>query len=158
MTVASYAYASPGAPRRGMPWVAVGAAAAALLLLYSLRGSVCGSASSSGGGGSSPAAAAPKGMAEAELHAKGLWRSPRLGVDAFIVRHVKSSDAWEVLLVQARTARRVAGPRARALANCGRAQPAKARRRASPPGIPLPGTAAQEGPLQGRLAAARGLC
>jgi hypothetical protein len=39
---------------------------------------------------------------EAELHARGLWRAPRLGVDAFIPRHVKSTGAWEVLLVQVR--------------------------------------------------------
>jgi len=37
---------------------------------------------------------------EAELHARGLWRAPRLGVDAFIARHVRSNSSWEVLLVQ----------------------------------------------------------
>jgi hypothetical protein len=41
-------------------------------------------------------------LAEAELHARGLWRAPRLGVDSLVVRHVKSTDAWEVLLVQVR--------------------------------------------------------
>jgi hypothetical protein len=44
------------------------------------------------------------GMSEGELHEKGLWRSPRLGADACIVRHVKSRDTWEVLLVKVHAA------------------------------------------------------
>ena len=37
---------------------------------------------------------------EAELHARGLFRSPRLGADAFIARRLKGSGEFEVLLAR----------------------------------------------------------
>lgn len=66
-------------------------AAAALLLAaalaaYAARGPMCASYK----------------VEEAALHARGVWRAPRLGVDAFIARKRRSTGAFEVLLVQVR--------------------------------------------------------
>ncbi|KAI8473129.1 MAG: NUDIX hydrolase domain-like protein [Monoraphidium minutum] len=75
------------------------ALATALAAYYAGRHSACGAAAA----GAAPAGAAPAALPEAELHARGLWRSPRLGVDAFIVRRAKGGGGgavWEVLLVK----------------------------------------------------------
>lgn len=80
-------WASPAMKRLTLLCVA----GAALAGLYALREGIC----------STPAITS-KFMSEAEMHQKGLWKSPRLGIDAFIVRHVRSSDKWEILLVQVR--------------------------------------------------------
>lgn len=39
-------------------------------------------------------------LTEAQLHERGLWRSPKLAVDAFVVRHEPISQRWDILLIQ----------------------------------------------------------
>lgn len=39
-------------------------------------------------------------LTEAQLHQRGLWRSPKLAVDAFVVRHDPDAQRWDILLIQ----------------------------------------------------------
>jgi hypothetical protein len=57
---------------------------AAVTSLYLLRGPMC----------------KTYALHEAELHARGLWRAPRLGVDSFIARRDAATGKFSVLLVQ----------------------------------------------------------
>lgn len=70
-------------------WALLAAAAAGALVMYIythlLRGAACG--------------AATPPMTTAELQQKGLLHT-RVRVDAFIARHIKGGDFWEVLLVK----------------------------------------------------------
>lgn len=43
---------------------------------------------------------ASRELTEAELHQKGLWKSPKLAVDAYLVRYLRESGQWEILLIQ----------------------------------------------------------
>ncbi len=39
-------------------------------------------------------------LTESQLHERGLWQTPKLAVDAFIVQHTPATAQWDVLLIQ----------------------------------------------------------
>lgn len=39
-------------------------------------------------------------LTEAQLHQRGLWKSPKLAVDAFVVRHDPAAQRWDILMIQ----------------------------------------------------------
>ncbi|GBF97239.1 hypothetical protein Rsub_09930 [Raphidocelis subcapitata] len=82
---AAVAWTRPVLSLRGV----AGLLAALLALAWLLRAPLC----------ASPAAGAAP-LTEEEMHARGVWRAPRLGADSFVARRRRSTGAYEVALVQ----------------------------------------------------------